>query len=286
MPRSRQPGKPDLACDQVPEKECPLSEPIYYHGGAAGYDDVFAHVTGLFVPALLAAARLAPGQHVLDVATGTGEAAEAAAAVVGPSGTVVAGDISPAMLDIARRKLNAVPVTFERLDAHALPYPDGRFDAVICQLGLMLFADPERALAEFHRVLRAGGRVAASVTTTPERTLYMRIGATIARHVPSKADMFNRNFNIPDAKHLRTLLADAGFRDIRVESECSELRFASFDDYFNGIENGATLSGQEYVRLPEDLRRMVREDVCRALHVNGSDGLTVKIEVLVGSGQR
>jgi len=177
-------------------------------------------------------------------------------------------------------------VTFERFDAHALPYPDCRFDAVICQLGLMLFADPARALGEFHRVLRAGGRMAASVTTTPERTLYMRIGATIARHVPSKADIFNRNFNIPDAKHLRTLLADAGFHDIRVATECSELRFASFDDYFDGIENGATLSGQEYVRLPEDLRRVIREDVRRGLHVNGSNGLTVKMEVLVGSGQR
>jgi ubiquinone/menaquinone biosynthesis C-methylase UbiE len=263
-----------------------MGESLYYYGGAAGYDDAFAHVTGLFVPAVLAAARLAPGQQVLDVATGTGEAAQAAAAIVGPSGTVVAGDISPAMLDIARCKLNAVPVTFERFDAHALPYPDGRFDAVICQLGLMLFADPACALAEFHRVLRAGGRVAASVTTTPERTLYMRIGATIARHVPSKADMFNRNFNIPDPDHLHTLLADAGFRDIRVESECNELRFASFDDYFSGIENGATLSGQEYVRLPETLRRAVREDVRRDLHVNGSEGLTVKMEVLVGSGQR
>jgi ubiquinone/menaquinone biosynthesis C-methylase UbiE len=262
-------------------------ESIYYQSGASGYDEAFAHVTGLFVPPLLAAARLAPGQHILDVATGTGEAAQAAAAVVGPTGTVVAGDISPAMLDIARRKLDAVPVTFERFDAHALPYPDGRFDAVICQLGLMLFADPARALAEFHRVLRVGGRVAATVTTTPERTLYMRIGATIARHVPSIADTFNRNFNIPDAEHLKALLADAGFCDVRVESECNELRFASFDDYFSDIENGATLSGQEFARLPEKLQRAVREDVRRDLHVNGFDGsLTVNMQVLVGSGQR
>jgi hypothetical protein len=114
----------------------------------------------------------------------------------------------------------------------------------------------------------------------------MRIGATIARHVPSTADMFNRNFNIPNPEHLHTLLADASFRDIRVESKCNELRFASFDDYFNGIENGATLSGQEYVRLPEKLRRAVREDVRRDLHVNDSGGLTVKMEVLVGSGRR
>jgi ubiquinone/menaquinone biosynthesis C-methylase UbiE len=258
-----------------------------YGVGAAGYDDVFAHATGLFVPALLTAACLAPGQRVLDVATGTGAAAEAAAAIVGSSGAVVAGDISRAMLELARSKLRGVPVTFESFDAHALPYPDGHFDAVVCQLGLMLFADPARALAEFHRVLRAGGRVAASVTTTPERTLYMRVGAIIAHHVPSKAGTFNRCFDISDARRLRALLAAAGFRDILVERKRRELRFASFDAYFSGIENGATLSGQEYVSLPERVRRAIREDVQRNLLGETSDGsLAINMEVLIGSGQR
>src|SRR5262245_2104821 len=104
-------------------KGAPMSEPLY-SAGAVGYDDVFAHATGLFVPTLLAAARLAPGQHVLDVATGTGAAADAAAVAVGLSGTVVAGDISPAMVDIARRKPHRAPVTFESFDAQALPYRD------------------------------------------------------------------------------------------------------------------------------------------------------------------
>src|SRR5262245_3851126 len=258
-----------------------------YTVGAIDYDNVFAHATRRFVPPLIAAAHLAPGQHVLDVATGTGAAAQAAVELVGPSGAVVAGDISPAMLDVARRKLNEGPVTFEIFDAHALPYPDGRFDAVLCQLGLMLFADPCRALAEFHRVLRGGGRVAVSVTTIPERTLYMRVGATIARYVPSTADRFNRYFGLDDAGHLKALLAGAGFHDVHVESECSELQFASFDDYFSGIESGATLSGQEYICLPEEIRRAVREDVRRSLLGGRSDGpLAVKMEVLIGSGLR
>jgi hypothetical protein len=129
--------------------------------------------------------------------------------------------------------------------------------------------------------------VAVSVSTTPERTLYLRISAAIARHVPSKASTLNRYFAIPDGGRLRTLLADAGFRDIRIESECRELRFASFNDYFSDIENGATLSGQEYVCLPENVRRLVREDVRRDLLAERSDGaVTINMEVLVGSGQR
>jgi ubiquinone/menaquinone biosynthesis C-methylase UbiE len=246
-----------------------------------------SEVTGLFLPALLQVALLAPGQHVLDVATGTGVAAQAAATIVGPSGSVVAGDISPAMLEIARRKLREAPVTFESLDAHALPYPDEHFDAVICQLGLMLFSDPAGALAEFRRVLRPDGRVAVSVSTTPERTLYLRISAAIARHVPSKASTLNRYFDIPDAGRLGALLAEAGFRDIQIESECSELQFASFEEYFNDIENGATLSGQEYVRLPVNVRRRVREEIRRDLLVEESNApLTINMQVLVGSGRR
>jgi ubiquinone/menaquinone biosynthesis C-methylase UbiE len=236
---------------------------------------------------LLQAARLAPGQHVLDVATGTGAAAKAAAAIVGPSGSVVAGDISPAMLEIARRKLRQARVTLDTLDAHALPYGDERFDAVICQLGVMLFSNPALALAEFHRVLRPNGRVAVSVNTTPERTLYLRISAAIARHVPTKASTLSRYFDIADAGRLGALLAEAGFRDIQIESECRELRFTSFDEYFGDIENGATLSGQEYVCLPDYLRRLVRDDVRRDLLVEASDGpLTISMEVLVGSGRR
>jgi ubiquinone/menaquinone biosynthesis C-methylase UbiE len=263
-----------------------MSEPLYT-AGAAGYDEVFAQVTGLFVPALLSAARLAPGQHVLDVATGTGAAAEAAASMVGPSGSVVAGDISPAMLDVAKRRLYEAPVTFESVDAHALPYPDERFDAVICQLGLMLFSDPARALTEFHRVLRERGRAAVSVSTARERTIFLRVGAAIAQHTPTGTKPFNRYFDISDTGRLHALLAGAGFRDIRVESECRELRFASFDDYFGAIENGATLCGQEYVRLSGKVQRAVREDVRRDLLAGRSDGpVAINMEVLVGSGQR
>jgi ubiquinone/menaquinone biosynthesis C-methylase UbiE len=255
--------------------------------GASHYDAIFAHVTQSFVPGLLKAARLARGQCVLDVATGTGAAAQAAAGIVGPAGTVVAGDISPAMLDVARRKLRAAPVTFEVLDAQALPFSEGRFDAVLCQLGLMFFPDPARALAEFYRVLRAEGHVAVSVTTLPERTLYFRTWAVIASHVPARSETLSRYFAIFDPRRLYALLAAAGFRDVQVDSERREFRFVSFDDYFSGIEKGATWLGREYARLPAHVRRAVREDVRRGLLAGNTDGpLAINMEVLFGSGRK
>ncbi len=76
---------------------------------AAGYDRSVGQMTGPLIPALLRAARLAPGMRVLDIATGTGLAAEAALAEVGPAGQVVATDVSPAMVEKARERLVLQP---------------------------------------------------------------------------------------------------------------------------------------------------------------------------------
>ncbi|MER9239127.1 methyltransferase domain-containing protein [Mesorhizobium sp. M0019] len=222
---------------------------------------------------------------MLDVATGTGAAAQAAAIIVGRSGAVIGGDISPAMLESAKRNLKDQPITLATFDAHALPYEDRRFDAVTCQLGLMFFSDQLGALSEFRRVLRPNGWTAVSVTTTPERSLFARIGAVIARYAPEKAERLNRFFSIPDATCLHNLLHRAGFRKIDVQLETRPIKFASFDDYFSGIAKGATLSGQEYVQLPQDTKRIVREEVWRGLASPGAgEPLTIEMDVLIGSG--
>jgi len=76
---------------------------------AAEYDRAFAHVSSHFLPFVLRAARLAPGHRVLDVASGTGISAEAALYAVGPSGSVLATDISPEMVEKARKRLRWSP---------------------------------------------------------------------------------------------------------------------------------------------------------------------------------
>ena len=143
---------------------------------------LFRSVTAHFMPFLLRAAHIAPGMQVLDIATGTGLSAEAALAAVGPTGHVTAADISPAMTEKARQRLDQAPnasVSVE--DGQALSFSDGSFDAVLCNLGLMFFPDPVRGLSEFRRVLRPGGRVAISVNTVVERSYNHQINAIIAR---------------------------------------------------------------------------------------------------------
>jgi ubiquinone/menaquinone biosynthesis C-methylase UbiE len=125
-------------------------ELTYKNEAAAGYDRAFAPITTHFVPFLLSAAHIAPGMRVLDIAAGTGLAAEAALGVVGPTGHITAADLSPAMVEKARvRFANAKNVSVAVEDGQALSFPDGSFDAVVCSLGLMFFPDPLRGLTEF-----------------------------------------------------------------------------------------------------------------------------------------
>jgi demethylmenaquinone methyltransferase/2-methoxy-6-polyprenyl-1,4-benzoquinol methylase len=119
-------------------------------------------------------ARVAPGNRVLDVATGTGDLALELARRVSPAGEVIGSDFAEAMLDRARAKAAAadprsVRPRFEWGDALQLPYDDGAFDAATVGFGARNFADLARGLAEMARVVRPGGRVVVLEITTPTR---------------------------------------------------------------------------------------------------------------------
>ena len=122
---------------------------------------------------------------MLDVSTGTGEAALMALRTVGASGFVVGADISPAMLDGARVRLNEPLFWPVAADGQGLPFRNASFDCVICQLGLQFFANPALGLAEFRRVLRSGGSVAVCVISTPDKApMWGILADAISRFLP------------------------------------------------------------------------------------------------------
>ena len=233
---------------------------------AAEYDRAFAHVTAHFMPFLLRAAHIGPGMHVLDIATGTGLSAEAALAAVGPTGHIIAADVSPAMAEKARERFGKVPnasVSVE--DGQALSFADCSFDAVLCNLGLMFFPEPVRGLSEFPRVLHPGGRVAVSVNTVVERSYNHQINVIIARHMPSLAEAVTRTFALGEASRLRSLFNEAGFADIETHTVRHTFVLSSFDVYYGPFERGGASTGQTLGALPEEIRRAGREEVRRDL---------------------
>jgi ubiquinone/menaquinone biosynthesis C-methylase UbiE len=254
---------------------------------ASTYDrNTGALLSRQLVPWVIRAARVGPGQRVLDIATGTGLIAEAAAALVGPTGHVVAADLSPAMIEQARGRLGALPnVSLEIQNAQSLPYPDESFDAMTCGLGMMFFPDPAAALAEFHRVLRPDGHVAVSVNPDASRTLVLRVLVAIGRRVPDRTARSGPVAFDGRPERLRALFEDARFRDIVTENEMKSFSFSSFEAWFGPIERGEGLPGQVYAGLLEDVRAVVKADLHQEF--GGGEGpIVVEVDVGYGCGRR
>jgi ubiquinone/menaquinone biosynthesis C-methylase UbiE len=261
-------------------------ELAYHDEAAAEYDRAFAHVSRHFLPFLLQAAGVAPGMKVLDIATGTGLAAEEASRAVGPTGHVVAADLSEAMVEQAKQRLTKMPnVSFAVEDGQSISFSDASFDALICSLGLMFFPDPSRGLLEFLRVLRPGSRAAASVLTVPERSYNGRINTIIAKHLPAISEATARTFSLGDVAHLRQLLERAGFRNIEISRKAHRFSLPSFDAYFGPFERGGASTGQAYLTLPQSVRDSVRKEVQRNLGDTGGP-VEIEVEFQFASGQR
>jgi ubiquinone/menaquinone biosynthesis C-methylase UbiE len=261
-------------------------ELAYQDEAAAEYDRAFAHVSSHFLPFLLGAAGVAAGMKALDIATGTGLAAAECLRAVGPTGHVVAADVSEAMVERARQRLStARNITFAVENGQALSFDDNSFDALICSLGLMFFPDPPRGVSEFFRVLRPGGRAAASVLTVPERSYNGRINTVIAKHVPAIGEATERTFALGDAAYLRRLFERAGFQNVEISREARRFTLPSFEAYFGPFERGGASTGQAYLTLSQSARDAVRKEVQHSLRDTGGP-VEIEVEFQFASGQR
>jgi SAM-dependent methyltransferase len=140
-----------------------------------------ATFTTLAAAPLVEYAGVQSGQNVLDVACGTGVVAVTAAR----RGARVRGlDLAPKLLEEARRNAAIAGVSIEFLegDAEALPYPDGSFDVVLSQFGHMFAPQPDIAMREMFRVLKAGGRIAFS--TWPPELFMGQMFTLVSRYQP------------------------------------------------------------------------------------------------------
>jgi len=175
---------------------------------------------GAATETMLNMAGVQVGSRVLDVAAGAGDQTLQAAARVGPSGQVLATDISPKILEFAAARAQRAgleQVQIAVLDGESLEVAAASFDAVISRLGLIYFPDQQRALHAMKRALKPGGRVAAIVYSTPERNGFFSIPVSVIRQraaLPSPLPGQPGPFSLGGAGVLEAAFKAAGFIDV------------------------------------------------------------------------
>ncbi len=181
-------------------------------GGAQGLSDRMVDL-----------AAIGPGAQVLDVASGLGEPAVTAAQRTGPSGQVLATDLSEDMLGHGRKragKLGLANIEFRRMDAQAMEVAEAAFDAVLCRWGVMFLPDLDAALAGFRRCLKPGGRLVAAVWGPAERVPGVGLGARVVHAHLGLAppdEGAGTPFACSDVAAFESRVAAAGFEEVRGE---------------------------------------------------------------------
>jgi len=158
-----------------------------------------------------------PGQTILDVAAGTGDLGFAAARRVGNQGRIICTDFAPEMIEAARRngeRQSLANIEYRVLDAERMDLDEGSIDGALCRWGYMLMADPDAALRETRRVLRAGGTLAFAVWQAPDRNPWAALpGMTLVERglVPPPEPGAPGIFALGEADRVRELVTGAGF---------------------------------------------------------------------------
>jgi len=252
---------------------------------ASVYEGHWAHALEPAQRRLLALADLRPGERVLDVAAGTGIVTFAAAAQVGPTGTVFATDLSDEMVRLLRSAALARGirnVRAERMDAQQLTLPDATYDAALCALGLMYVPDPLAALREMHRALRPGGRAVNAVWGARARCGWAEIFPIVDSRVASEVcPMF---FQLGTGDALQFTMEMAGFTDVRAERIDAPIRYANGEDACGAAFAGGPVALAYSHFDPETKRAAHAEYLASIEQYREGDGYSIPGEFVVASG--
>lgn len=251
------------------------------------YDGFFTPITGRLFGPLLDAVRVVPGTRLLDVATGPGHlparAAERGAVPVGV-------DVADAMVTRARELYPTLE--FHRGDAEELPFADAEFDAVTANFLLPHLARPERAMAELVRVLAPGGRLALATWDVPSRgrlfgfflEAFSEVGAAPPSDLPAGPDVFR----FADDAAFTELLTTAGLRDVEVSPIAFNYETATFDEYWQALQEGTVRMSSLLHGQSEETRLRIRDALKQKLdeHRAPIDTITLPVAVKLAAGTK
>ncbi len=218
-------------------------------------------------------AQLAPGHHVLDLASGTGQPALSIAKAVGPSGRVIASDLTPEMLDATKENARAQALSHLEVrvaDAERLPFSNAEFDRVTCRFGIMFVPQIQTALGEARRVLKPGGRFSfLTWGSLEENPLFAATVGPFMKHVnlPPPLPDAPTIFRFADPDKLSRTLTAAGFRDVTASKQQVPWPWpGSPQDAWEGMRDLAAPFKKMIAAVPPEQLPAVMEDVMTNLH--------------------
>lgn len=240
---------------------------------AAGYDEFVTPSHERLAGEGLRRAGLRAGMTFLDVAAGSGAMSLAAASL---GARVLATDLSPRMLErlAARAGRQGFGIETRAMDGHALQLPDGGFDVVGSQFGVMLFPDMPRGVREMARVAKPGGRVLVHAFGDPRKIEFLGFMVRALQSVRPEFQGLPMDppplpLQLRDPERLRAVLAAAGLKDISVETTTETLEFPSGEALWSWLVSsnpivetvlgGLQLAQAERGEVRRGLEAMVRE---------------------------
>ena len=260
-----------------------------YNLVSAGYDK--EPFTRLCAERLVQLARMRRGEKVLNVATGTGWAAIAAARIVGPSGRVVGVDIARDMLAQARQKIDSAHLTNVELleaDAEHPDFPDNSFDIVTCASAIFFLPDMLAALREWLRVTKTGGRVAFSTfgdtLFQPMRDMLM---ARLRNYGISPPSHWPNQRRLAEPEKCRDFLGEAGLENVAVYSEQLGYHVSTANEYWDdSVLWSGTAHGMLSQLSPDKLKKLRMEHSSEVRALATGQGIWMSVPGIFSLGEK
>jgi ubiquinone/menaquinone biosynthesis C-methylase UbiE len=261
--------------------------------GWAKWEHEFSAGLSAATDTLIDMADIRPGMRVLDLACGAGSQTIQTAKRVGPSGGIVACDISATMLDHVRQSAAAASLqNIETLECAAdeLNETLPPFDAAISRLGLMLFPSPSRALKVVQRVLKPGARFAALVFTTPDNNPFLaRTMAIVLRCAgksppkPGQPGLFALGGN----GILEGLMQDTGLAHVQTKPVTASLNLPSASHALEMMREAFGAYRAVVADLSDAEKSKAWDEVYECLkQFEGVDGFKAQFEFIIGAGSK
>ena len=261
-----------------------------WSSAAPHYERISASYFGPVTDAFLRFAGIAEGDSVLDLACGPGTATLAAARMVRDAGRVTGCDLAPGMIELASRRARdagLANISWKEANAESLDFPAATFDAVICQLGLMLFARPDAALREMMRVGKKGATVACLVQGIPERMLFTSLPMKCAlKHAPQpKVPGAPTVYSFGPEGALEFSFHRAGLSAIGIVRKKGVFAFASAEEYWEILTAGGGRMRALLATLEPPVVSAIRRDVlAEAAAFRSGTGVEIPYEFVIAKG--